>query len=102
MATTTIDKGDLICWTVLDGAGYYTVWDVGVAAYDLPAGKDPWIFIDFKRLGGTDWPSAEIKQRPIDKLNFYDNSGLKAKRLEKRLRDQQGNKVWCIRFKVMK
>ncbi|KKL24493.1 hypothetical protein LCGC14_2414770 [marine sediment metagenome] len=98
MATTTIDKGDLICWTVLDEMGNYTVWDVGVAAYDLPAGKDAWIFIDFKRLGGTDWPAAEITQRPISELNFYDNT----KGLEKKIRAQQGDRVWCIRFKAMK
>lgn len=101
MATITIDKGDLICWTVWDG-GNYTVWDVGTAEYDLPAGKNPWVFINFKLLGGTDWPANEIEQQPINKLNFYDNSGLRTKRLEKKLRDQQGDKVWCIRFKVIK
>ena len=100
MATTitTIDKGDLICWTVLDEGGNYTVWDVGVAAYDTRGLKGEWVFIDFKRMGGTDWPAAEIKQWPIDKLNFYDS----ARGLEKKLRRQQGAKAWCIRFRAMK
>lgn len=99
MATTitTIDKGDLICWTVLDGVNY-TVWDVGVVTHDLPAGKNPWISINFERLGTTDWPAVEITQRPISQLNFYDN----AKGLKKKLLDQQGNQVWCIRFKSIK
>lgn len=102
MATTTINKGDLICWAVYDESDGYTVWDVGVAECATPGGKDPWVFINFKLLGGTDWPVAEIKQRPIDDLNFYDNTGLRIKRLEKKLRDQQGDKCWCIRFKVVK
>lgn len=94
---TTIDKGDLICWVVQDGNNY-TVWDIGVAAYETRGLKGEWVFIDFKRLGGTDWPAAEIKQQPIDGLNFYDRS----RGLEKKLRKQQGAKVWCIRFKVVK
>lgn len=89
---TTIDKGDLICWVTRDDETYI-VWDVGVAQMDCNP-KTEWAQIKFKRLGLTDYPVEQIVMVPINYLDA--NSAL-----EKRLRKQQGNKCWCIRFKDM-
>lgn len=93
---TSIDKGDFICWCVRDGKSW-TVWDVGIAESTVVSGNG-WIRIKFKRLGETDWDTAEIVEKPIHTLNFYDNT----KGLKKKLLDQQGNVVWCLCFKVTK
>ena len=92
---TTIDKGDLICWATQEDSENYIVWDVGVAQLGCHS-RTEWVQIKFKKLGLTDYPIKSIVMVPISQLHFGGEPDL-----IKKIKKQQGDKCWCIRFKDM-